>query len=247
MSDFRYHAFVSGISGHITAPFNEIIPIQASLSLPLTGGFATACVENFNFHHIVSCESIRSVLAGNRNPTDGSFDAVATVTITGLNILNLVTADRVVARIASSHPKDKPHSITPIGSSYDNLRIAGRKVDVTLATETFHEFDNAEKVRAEIERNASFRDLWLAAPAPGKLGVCSLAQNSDLKKLPSCMELDEKKHVLHVRGFGRIHLAELTMTDTERSITMLQVELGSTPSGTVTTGTGAGNGSDYGG
>ena len=47
-----------------------------------------------------------------------SHDAVATAIVEGLDILGVVTADRIVVRIASSHPFDrtKPGSIVPVGT-----------------------------------------------------------------------------------------------------------------------------------
>src|SRR5262249_39299509 len=142
---FRYHAFTTGVSGHITLPFDEIIPVQASIALPESGGFGTANSERFSFHDILSFESASAVVAGSFSPTDKTFDAVATVTVKGLNILGMVTADQVVARMASAHPEDptKGHSITPLGSYFVNLRIAGHLIELDLATDTFTRFDNA--------------------------------------------------------------------------------------------------------
>ena len=51
---FRYHAFTSGVSGRITQPFDEIIPVQASVALPEAGGFGTASVDRFCFRGILS-------------------------------------------------------------------------------------------------------------------------------------------------------------------------------------------------
>src|SRR5579871_3942903 len=95
---YRYQASTSGLWGQIKEPFHEIIPVQASLSLPGSGGFATARVERFDFHGIVKCESIESLVSGSQSGE--SYDSTATVTLTGLNILNVLTADKVVARIA---------------------------------------------------------------------------------------------------------------------------------------------------
>ncbi|HVN04957.1 MAG TPA: hypothetical protein VMT86_11100 [Bryobacteraceae bacterium] len=267
---FRYHAFTTGVSGHITHPFDEILPIQASIALPESGGFGTARAERFDFHGIFSFESAQAAVAGNFSPKDRSFDAVATVTINGLNILNMVTADRVVARIASSHPEDPAlgHSITPLGSYFENLRIAGFRVDLDLATCTFDRLDNATKLRAAYRDNQEgFRDEFDRLTLTGRNDVpaglrkyfpclgpqaprieesrgviaCSLVR--EVAGLPK--ELRPVGHVIRVPGFGIVRLAEFIITDNERSITMLQVDLGSTPSGSGSIGGAAGNGSDY--
>lgn len=267
---FRYHASTTGFSGRITLPFDEIIPAQASLALPDSGGFGTAAVDHFRFHGILSFESAQALVAGSFSPRDRSFDAVATVTITGLNILNMVTADRVVARIASSHPEDPGlgHSITPLGSYFDNLRIAGHRVEIDLATDTFSKFDNAGKVcDAYRDNQDGFRDEFDRLTLAGRTDVPShlhkyfsrlrkpasppIAESGGLTSLSLVREigglprgLRPVGHVIHVPGFGIIRLAEFMISGTERTITMLQVDLGSTPSGSGSGGTASGNGSD---
>jgi len=263
---FRYHAFTTGVSGHITLPFDEIIPVQASIALPESGGFGTANAGRFSFRDILSFESAQAVVAGSFSPKDNSFDAIGTVTITNLNILGMVTADRIVARIASSHPQDpsQGHSITPLGSYFVNLRIAGHLIDLDLATDTFNRFDNATKVRKAYEENENgFRDEFDRLTLSGRNDVpdhlskffpclrkqpfsepvtaCSLVR--EIGGLPR--ELCPVGHVIRVPGFGIVRLAEFLITDSERSITMLQVDLGSTPAGKGSVGGAAGNGSGY--
>jgi len=269
---FRYHASVTGVSGHITSPFDEIIPVQASVALPESGGFGRATAERFDFHGILSFASAQAVVSGSFDPRGESFDAVATVTVTGLSILGVVTADRVVARIASSHAKDpaKGHSITPLGSSFENLQIAGCPVDVDLATDTFHRLDTIEKVRAAYQENQDgFREEYAKLTLSGQEGgvperlrkyfshleprvsrpfdesrcltSCPLVR--EISGLPS--ELCPVGHVIHVPGFGVVRLGEFLIGNCERSITMLQVDLGSSPTGSGQVGGAAGNGSDY--
>ena len=267
---FQYHATATGASGHITLPFNEIIPIQASAALPETGGFGTARAERLNFRGILSFESAEALVAGSYSPKDRSYDAVATVTVTGLDILGMLTADRVVARIASSHPADPEngHSITPLGSYFDNLRIAGYPVELELATDTFAKFDNAAKVRAAYRENDDgFRDEFDKLTLTGRDDVpeflrryfpclgprapsieethgiisCSLVRR--ISGLPR--GLRPVGHVIHVPGFGIIRLAEFKMTGSDRRISMLEVDLGSTPTGKLSIGGAQGNGSDW--
>ncbi len=267
---FQYHSSVVGASGHITQPFNEIIPIQASLALPESGGFGVASVERFRFRGILSFESAEALVAGSYSPRDRTYDAVATVTITGLDLMGMVTADRVVARIASSHAADpdRGHSITPLGSSFENLRIAGYRVEADLATDTFTKFDSDAKVRAAyrqdqdgfreefdrltlVRRNDVPERLRQYFPWAGRGGhaieeshgivACSLVR--EISGLPRCLE--PVGHVIHVPDFGIVRLAEFKMTGSDRRISMLQVDLGSTPTGTASIGGAQGNGSDW--
>jgi hypothetical protein len=268
---FRYHAFTTGVSGRITHPFDEIIPVQASLALPETGGFGTVRVDRFDFRGILSFESAQALVAGCFTPRTQSFDSVATVTVTGLNILGMVTADRIVARIASSHPQDpeRGHSITPLGCYFENLRIAGYSVELDLATGTFTRLDTHAKVCAAYKENQDgfreeFDKLTLTGrdnipdllrqyfPYAGKKGprpieesngviACTLVRG--IRGLPP--ELAPVGHVIRLRDFGSIRLAEFKITGTERSIMMLQVDLGCAPTGGGGIGGASGNGSGW--
>jgi hypothetical protein len=294
MSDhFIYHAFAIGVSGRITAPFDEIIPVQASSALPEGGGFGTSRVDDFNFRNILSFDAAYALVAGSDSPADNNsldgltelekekalqnpkgpaHDAVATVIVEGLNILGVVTADRIVARIASSHPFDtnQPGSITPIGSSFENLRIAGHKITLDLALDRFAKFDTAQSVRDAFKNNTDkFRDEFkrmsliradVELPRgmhkyypwrrwdsdekiPEKNGIiaCSL-----VRKIEGLgRELTPYGHVIAVPGFGVIRLAELKITDSARRITMLHIDLGSTPRGSMGVCGAEGNGDGY--
>lgn len=249
---FRYHASVMGVSGRITHPFDEVLPAQASLALPQDGGFGRISVNRFCFQGILSFEAAHALVSGSFSERDRTFDTTAMVTIEGLNILNMVTADRVVARIASSHHEnpDRGHFITPLGSYIENLRIAGYPVTLDLATDTFHRLHNAGMVREAYARNTDgFGDEFDTLPRLGKSGVaepggvtaCSLVRT--IEGLPE--ELQPRGNVIQIRGLGGIRLAEFIMTDSERSITMISVDLGSTPTGSGAVGGASGNGSGY--
>jgi hypothetical protein len=274
---FIYHALAIGISGRITTPFDEIIPTQPSSALPEGGGFGTSRVNNFQFRHILRFTRATTLVAGADTPAQNdikgpSHDAVATAIVEGLDILGVVTADRIVARIASSHPFDpqQPGSIYPVGSYFENLRIAGYKVDIDLATDRFLQFDTTQKIRDAYKDNTDhFRDEfkqmsligrgeqiperlhkyfpyfdWISEEKiPEKNGIiaCSLVRNiAGLGR-----DVTQCGHTMMVKGFGIVRLAELKITQSGRRIRMLQVDLGSTPSGDASACGAEGNGDGY--
>src|SRR5208283_2842736 len=95
---FLYHALASGVSGQITLPFQHLIEVQAPSALPSTGGYSASRVEGFRYEDILSFSSASTVATGSESGE--SFNTLATATVEGLNILNVVKADRVVARLA---------------------------------------------------------------------------------------------------------------------------------------------------
>ena len=243
---FQYHAFATGLGGHITLPFDEIIQVQAAAALPESGGFGSSRVENFRFRDIVSFTSATAVVAGSYSEKDKTWDSLAMVTIDGLNILSTVTADRVVARIYTSHPDDRNQqpSVTPVGSYFENLRIAGYPVEAPLDTPTFAQLDTFNKVCEAYDRDAGeFREKFrLANPREHNSTGCSLLP---LIQSGPLVAWQKERGVFSVPGFGVIRLVQFQLKPRERRITMIQMDLGSTPKGNMSVATGEGNGSHW--
>ena len=61
------------------------------------------------------------------------MDHNVTSVVEGLNLFDVITADRLVAKISSEHPLvGNIPSVTFQGTSFENLRIAGRPINLTL-------------------------------------------------------------------------------------------------------------------
>src|SRR5271170_2085726 len=123
---YSFRADANAFGGFLEEPLRKIIPTLAPVSLPAAGGFATARSGAFNLDEIVSCSSAYTLVTG-REDEDGSISTLATAVVEGLNILEVVTAERIVAQITVTIPKDKgPRNISLGGTRYDGLRLAGR-------------------------------------------------------------------------------------------------------------------------
>lgn len=272
MEGFKYHASAVGVSGRIEQPFDEVIPTQAVVELPQAGGFATSRAEFFRFRDILSVEVVTGVVAGSFSERDKTFDELATIIVENFDLLGMVTADRIVARISAAHPAGGgPPAIRPLGSHFENLRIAGHRVDVDLATDTFSRFDTDEKVRqAYRDDEKGFREEFHALSLLGKIRDIPerLHEYFPWRKTEAIEQIPEQEgeircglvrevaglsggirafgNVIYVPGFGVIRLAELSIIGQLRSLTMLQIDLGSTPQGhTKAAGPVRGNGSSW--
>ena len=128
-----YHADASAVGGRIDRPFQQILPVQAPLSLPAVGGFATARVGDFRFDGILSFQAAQTQVSGSFDERNGNWTTLVSASIEGLNILNVITADRVVAQISTEHPRD---GYTPrvsfVGTQFENLRIGGCPINPVL-------------------------------------------------------------------------------------------------------------------
>jgi hypothetical protein len=245
---FHYNAHGHALSGHIVRPLDHLIEVQAPTSLPTTGGHGTSQVDNFEFQKFVSFKSGRSYASGSPDKEENSYSTLVTAAVEGLNILDVVTADRVVARISCHHvvPDDEAH-ITVLGSHFENLRIAGCPVDVELDHELFLKLDTLQGVRKELETNAEFRRMaedpfqtGQTRKSPNSHGSvhCSLVKNMTTK----CPGVKRRGHVFEVPQFGNVYVAEVIVEHSRRTMTMLRVELGCPVGGSIITAQVQGNG-----
>lgn len=260
---FLYHANAVALGGRITRPFCEVIESQASAVLPITGGYGTGRVERFRYRDLVSFDVARSSVVGNESEEDGRtvHNSLATVTIEGLDVASVVTADAVVARLVSRQVEGEEPVHLPVGSYFANLRIAGIPFE--------------PKTHPSLLQHGSLLDL---AGACGKVGPVDgdgapiqfdpadlkatrtpaqqgrpgkypeqqiLTSIFDAASLPTDGPGKRVGTRIEVPGFGAVFLGEYLITRFARQLTMLRIEMGSPVAGTVTASLVQGNGSTY--
>jgi hypothetical protein len=228
---YTYNAHGHAFSGHIERPFDAMLEVQAASSLAVTGGYGSARSENFRFKEIVSFESAYTQVSGSYDQVSGNHKTLVTSRIERLNVLDIVTADRVVARLLSEHPPDQEEPrIRLWGSHFDNLRIAGCPVEVELHDELFLSLDTFEAFRKEFDTNPEFRKMAEDPFQTGQLRklperhgvmVCSLVKDVKTR----CSGLKSQGHTIVVPSFGKIFLAEVRAQHSKRTLTMMRVAL----------------------
>jgi len=132
-----YHADASALGGHIRRPFDQPIPVQATVSLPPVGGFVEAHgrpdPKASQVNSIISFEAAYSHVSGSPNKKNGAVATMVTSTIEKFNVLDTFTADRIVAQLSIDHP---PAGYIPkvslIGTQFENVRIGGDRVEIIL-------------------------------------------------------------------------------------------------------------------
>ena len=199
---FLFHALATGISANFTLPFNELIEVQSASAIPITGGYSASRVDNFRYKEILSFRSAVTLVTGSYNPVKDAYCTLVTGTVEQLDILGVVTVDRLVLRLASQQSASGDgFSFTPLGSHFENLRIAGHRLNVDLDRERFSEDERPEQK----ELNTLIRPIEL-----GRETGCELIEEG----------------VIQVPQFGTVYLAEFFKTPLYRSLTMLRIELG---------------------
>jgi hypothetical protein len=176
---FVYHANALAFGGVMNKPCCEVIQSQASVVLSPSGGEGSQTVRNFNYKGIITFDEASAYVGGSQK---GRFrNSVATVMIRNLNLLNMVHVELLCARVTSEHlaVDEQEQSgcvgepeFTFEGSIIDNLRIAGRKVDVTLDHSVFSRYPTHSGFVQAFAGDAADEDRMLnkkgvVATAPG--------------------------------------------------------------------------------
>lgn len=253
---YHYHANAYALSGHLTRPENHLIEKQAASLLPSTGGDLGSRVENFRLSYLVSFTAGYShVSGGERTDEDKTIHATSAIAVVeGLNILDTITADRIVARLVSTGESREEPRILLLGSRFENLRIAGYPIHVELDHELGIKLDTFEAVRKEFGTNENFRKMAEDPFNPGKRLKkiepsgsvrCSLVRGTSAEKFPGIIRAKPYGHVFEVQGFGKIYLAEVLFERGRKTLTMLRVELGSPTAGQLLAGTAEAGGSSH--
>lgn len=130
----RYHANAHILAGHLQLPLQQPIQPQEMATLPEDGGYLSQHSVRYNVEGVISFRKAYTQVAGHRDVKPGhGWTTVATSVIERLNILEVVTADRVVAQVSTEHPLEGYVPIvTFLGTRFDNLRIAGHPVKLEL-------------------------------------------------------------------------------------------------------------------
>jgi hypothetical protein len=229
---FLYHAHTTALAGTLRKPFSEHIETQAGSALSVTGGVSNSRVEKFRHRDMLSCDAAYTTAVGHGE--GGLHTTLVTATVEYLNILNMVTADRVVTRIASRHKLDGTEpSILTVGSHIDNLKIAGQPVEFEYDGDFLSTWDTFAEAKTG------------AASKPGASVHDGMIGASIVKSIKAPAGLTVENNRIHFPEFGSIYLGELYIWRDRRKLTMMRLVLGCSHDGDVTICDGDGNGGGF--
>jgi hypothetical protein len=258
-----FHAEANSLGGFIDKPVQKTVPPQSSSSLPAVGGHVTHRAEALNFEGIVSCRSSYTRVSG-RHIEDGSPSTVATSVIEGLNIADVVTAERVVAQVSIEHPANGGAPIVSFtGSRFEGLLIGGHDASPSwnssflergsasrepITWPLFHKTgkQQAAKLVKSAKGDDGFQWIidrygWLASESKANGCVlCSLVDGVD-QGVPG----RSFGHVLHVPNFGKIIFGEVVAYPASVHLSMIRAELGSPASAGMNMASAVVNGSGF--
>ncbi len=130
----EFHADATVISGNLHLPLEQTIEPQAQSHLYAQGGYLAQYSDVYRVEGALSFQRAYTQVAGNASlkPNHG-WSTLTTTVVEGLNVLEILTADRVVGQIMTEHPQEGyvPH-ISFLGTRFENLRVAGHPVHVEM-------------------------------------------------------------------------------------------------------------------
>jgi hypothetical protein len=141
-SQYSFNASAYGFAAELRRPVRQSIETQAASVLAADGGQSHARVQDFKFNSFISVGDAHTEVGGSYDPCHDIKTTTAYSTLEKVNVADVLTADRIVARLTVySYADDKETSFTITGSHFENLKIAGHKVEVKLPTSTFHGYE----------------------------------------------------------------------------------------------------------
>jgi hypothetical protein len=153
LNSHYFHAEAHALSGKLQLPFEQQIKKQAFVKLegeserlllegdqkPLSEkkaqeNYLSQHSKNYRLEGIISYTAAHTQVSGHRSKKDPrAFVTLATSSVENLNVLNVVTADRVVGQISTTHhPNESSPHVTFLGTHFENLRIARHKAEPVL-------------------------------------------------------------------------------------------------------------------
>jgi hypothetical protein len=254
--EHTYHAESHSVSGSLKLPLAQEIEPQAHAKIPAIGGYLSQHAQSFRVEGIISYGEAHTQVSGHREIKPGrGFKTLASSVVENLNILNVITADRVVAQISTEHPLvGYVPQVSFLGTHFYNLRIAGHPVKLDLDVDIFGSKPDGDlpytsdagfikRVSSQYERIRAHKDLpddilkkYNQNPSASGRQVsieCSLVNQADGPHPGRSFG-----HVIHVPNFGTIYLATVLVeqsdfkegTDIPRATTitlkMIDVKMG---------------------
>ena len=221
-----FHANASAIGGYIERPFVKNIPVQSPTSLSPSGGADEAATSDFQFEKIMSAHATRSRVEGSY--VAGLPTTRAMAVVEGLNVLDTIRADELVAYISTEHPGEEPDvPRVDLGRTLINgLRVGDAILKVHLNL-NFLSDGNGKR----FPKRPYLQEKWVWKRADQKFDsdktslVGTLVEKIEVVRGKLAAKI-AGTNVLEIPNIGRMHLAELVISGNSYELIMMRLELG---------------------
>jgi hypothetical protein len=210
---YYFRGDASSLGGYVDEPFETNIPTVASVSLPPVGGFAMERSEAFTLDDIVKCSLAYTRVSG--RDREGSISIGVQAVVEDLNLLDVVTARRVVSHVSIWITKDGKRKISLEGSRIEGLKV--KSPDTFAGPDT--------------RRIGWARDGILTQTSDACLTPGATSRTGDWRPM---IEGCKGPHTIIIPDFGRLTLGQLLVTDDYVQLIAIRADLGCPVKGGVT-------------
>jgi hypothetical protein len=257
-----YNADAYVLKADLKQPVTSEIQPQALVELPEDGAYQYKEVGPFKVKGVLSYSSGYTQVAGHPSSKGHGFTTLATSVVEDLNVLDVVTADRVVAQISTEHPEDgQVPSVTFLGTRFVNLRIGGHQVEIDQDIHVlgakpkndasyFEDSGALSRMSRQFEHIRKMKNLpdWAKGEFARDRSATKRENKAELSLIQSVNGAPGANfgHVIDVPHFGKIYLGELTITRTPKKtgadlndayrfkLRMIRLEMGCIGTGSTT-------------
>jgi hypothetical protein len=130
-----YHAEAHVFSGELKHPIKQKIEPQAPVELSdRRGGHLTRYAEDVSIEGLISFTKGRTRVSGARSLKNNGWSTLSTSILEGLNVFEVITADRIVSQVSTDHAYLNGHvpHVTFLGTQFTNFQVGGFKPTLTL-------------------------------------------------------------------------------------------------------------------
>ena len=128
-----FHAEAHGLNGNLKRPIEQ--KIEKHVPVALSGRRATHLtrfVDDVNIEGLVRAKRAHTRVSGSRSLKHRGWTTLSTSVVEGLNVFEIITADRLVSQVSTDHPFHNGHfpRVTFLGTQFNNLRVSGFPVEL---------------------------------------------------------------------------------------------------------------------
>ena len=255
---FLHRAHAVAVSGQVVWPFDEVIPAQAASALPASGGYCSSRMANYRLRDFFSHRLAHSEAMGRYNERNQTHDSSVKATVEGFNLYDSISAESLTVSIAAVHHAGDEPEFTTGGSTFYQLRVAGRAIELESRAAMYDSLNTMEKLRHAYDQDNRFREIFDRDVFLGEehrlprsmARYFPFSRHARADRLPEdegvtivplfvvahpvAHEFEVCGNVIRVPGFGTIQLGEMVISSHSRQVTMVQVDFSSRAEGSIT-------------
>lgn len=266
-----YHAEAEILSGELHLPLKQSIEPQVTAHLYHRGGYISEHSEPYRLEGVIAFDKAYTQVAGNRGDKQGhGWATLVTTVVENLNVLEILTCDRMVGQIIMEHPQvGYVPEIRFLGTRFEGLKIAGYPLKAEVDLKLIGDKPAGDKGYAKhpvlMERlKKQYANIHEREDAPAELKASynQLSSNLESSEKFECSLVHHVSgsfpgiafgNILMIPDFGIVKLAKLEIEENEHgeegipretvvTLTMLDLKLGCAIGGTLPIGVGSGGG-----